>query len=147
MAKKKTQKPWFEINVKMAEITFVFAALALVMSLGLLYIFSRGIFEGPAAAAQTYILTLAEDEEKAYMQSSSLFKESTSQLEFELFIESYPTLDFAERAVFESNYSDGKTHVLSGFASDDSGSLPLLIEMTREDGAWRMTYMAIEQDN
>ncbi len=124
---------------------FVGVIVFFVTSLTFLSLSVSGIFEGPAGAAERFFKLVAEEEQQAYQMTSDRFQEVTSVQDFLLFIESYPTLDFATVSFFEQTYKDDSHVLLSGKVTDEKNILPVLIELTKEGAAWKVTYISINE--
>lgn len=142
-AKKKKKRTWLWILLS------VLGVLAILIGLFVWWVLG-GSQGNPTKNAQLFLdATKAGQTEQAYTQTAQVFKNSTSQDDFEAFLEAYPILaEFSEIKFsgVERQSGEGKTiSVLSGTITSTAGvEQPIEVTMISENGEWKVATVDLQ---
>lgn len=87
----------------------------------------------------------AHDFNKAYSYTSTEFKKSTTEAEFEKFVQSYPILLDNKDSTFTNREIKNDQGMIAGTIEGKDGStVPIIYYFVKEDGQWKILAMEVK---
>lgn len=121
--------------------------VTLIVLVGGWYVSGRLLTYEPTKAARTFVETIGNgDIAGAYEQTSNTFKEYTTLEQLEELTMEFPFMLSLANIRFTSwSMATGEPTKIGGMVTSTDGTrASIAIELTKEDGAWRVSYMEIQ---